>query len=382
MLHPNFRLMRAVGIMVGSIVGAGVFGLPYAFAQSGAGIGAAWLLGIGAVVLISFLMYAEVVIQTPGTHRLGGYAEQYFGPVWKSVSTVILGAAQLGAMLAYTVLGGRFLLALLGPVFGGTELVYALLMVAGVAAFTWRGTKFASRAEGIVVGILLFLFVLAILASVPSMSAANLLFIHWENAFLPYGVILFSLSGIGAVPEMKDALGSKELRRLPHAVTFGLFTLVGLYLAFSVAVVGVTGADTTPTAFTGLSYVLGPTFQAVSALLGSLTIFSIFAMTSLQLQNALAVDMRVSRPVSWGLAVFVPALLYVVGLREFIGIIGFVGAVFSGLIGIMVVALYERMRRSPVCREHKCLNVPTFLAVLVAGLFAWGILRELADFLV
>lgn len=380
-MHPNFRLLRAVGTMVGSIVGAGVFGLPYAFAQSGAGIGAAWLLGLGAVSLVLFLMYAEVVIQTPGTHRLGGYAELYLGPAWKSVSTILLGAAQLGAMLAYTVLGGRFLLALLGPVFGGTELMYALMMVAAVAAFTWRGTKFATRAEGVVVSILLLLFVLAILASLPSVSALNLLTIHWDQSFLPYGVVLFSLSGIGAVPEMKDALGSKELRRLPHAVTFGLFILVGLYLAFSLSVVGVTGAATTPTAFTGLSTVLGPAFQAISALLGTVTIFSIFAMTCLQLQNALAVDIRVSRHVSWTMAVLVPAFLYLVGLREFIGIIGFVGAVFSGIIGILVVVLYERMRRSPVCREHKCLNVPTVLAVLVAGLFAFGVLRELADFL-
>lgn len=375
-------MMRASGLMVGSIVGAGIFGLPYAFAQSGAGVGAAWLLGIGAISLASFLMYAEVVLQTPGTHRLGGYAERYLGPAWKSVATVVLAAAQVGAMLAYAVLGGRFLLSLLGPLFGGTELLYALLMVAAVGAFTWRGTKFAARAEGVVVGILLFLFVLATLASLPSVAVTHLFAIHWENALLPYGVILFALSGIGAIPEMKDALGAKDVRRLPHAVTFGLATIVGLYLAFSLAVVGVTGADTTPTAFAGLSAALGPAFQVISALLGSLTIFSIFSMTSLQLQNALAVDMRVPRHVSWALAVLVPGLLYVVGLREFIGIIGFVGAVFSGFLGILVVALYERMRRSPVCYEHACLNVPTPIAVLVAALFAWGVLRELAAFFV
>lgn len=375
-------MLRAVGLMVGSIVGAGVFGLPYAFAQSGAGVGAAWLLGIGAVSLASFLMYAEVVIQTPGTHRLGGYAELYLGPAWKPVSTVMLASAQVGAMLAYAVLGGRFLQSLLGPLLGGNEVMYALSLVAVIGAFTWRGARFAARAEGVVVGVLLFLFVLATLASLPSVQVAHLFSVQWENALLPYGVILFALSGLGAIPEMKDALGAKDLRRLPHAVTFGLFIIVGLYLAFSLAVVGVTGQETTPTAFTGLAVVLGPAFRVVSALLGSLTVFSIFSMTSLQLQNALAVDLRVPRHVSWALAVFVPGILYAVGLREFIGIIGFVGAVFSGLLGILVVALYERLRRSPVCREHRCLNVPTALAALVAALFAWGVLRELFAFFV
>lgn len=375
-------MIRAAGTMVGSIVGAGVFGLPYAFAQSGASIGAAWLLGLGAVSLLLFLMYAEVIIQTPGTHRLGGYAEQYLSPAWKSIATAVLAAAQIGAMLAYAVLGGRFLFSLFGPWFGGTELVYALLLTAGVGALTWRGTKVASRAEGILVGVLLFLFLLATLASLPHIAIGNLLTVQWENALLPYGVVLFALTGIGAIPEMKDILGHKDLPRLPHAVTFGLFTIVGLYLAFALAVLGVTGAGTTPTAFTGLFTVLGPAFRGISALLGSLTIFSIFAMTSLQLQNSLAIDMRVPRRASWAVAVLVPGLLYVAGLREFIGIIGFVGSVFSGLIGIFVVVLYERMRRSPVCHEHRCLNVPTFVAVLVAALFAWGILRELADFFV
>lgn len=367
--------------MVGSIVGAGIFGLPYVFAQSGPGIGAAWLLGLGTVMVVLFLMYAEIVIQTPGIHRLGGYVNIYLGPRWKNFAVALLVFALGGAMLAYVVIGSQFLHVLLFPVFPAPQWAYAMVLAVAVAAMTWRGTKITSRAEGVVVGFLLFLFLFAILMALPSMNPANLTVIHWDEGLLPYGVVLFSLAGLGIVAEMKDILGPVQKHRLPSAVVFGLFLIIALYLVFSVSVVGVTGSATTPAAFTGLSLALGGTFGFVSAFLGSLTLFSVFSMSSLQLQNALRFDVKLPHGPTWAAVSLVPITLYLIGFRHFIGIIGFVGAVFSGSLSIIVVIMYERMRRSGVCREHRCLNIPSFLSVLVVALFAVGIVVEILSFL-
>lgn len=380
MIHPNFRLIRAIGTMVGTIVGAGVFGLPYVFAQSGAGIGAAWLLGLGAVMAVLFLMYAEVVIQTPGVHRLGGYVNLYLGPRWKDAVGVLLTFTFGGAMLAYVVIGSQFLHAFFSPILPAPEWAYAVALTVGVAVMTWRGNKFTSRTEGVVVGVLLFLFTFAILAALPSVSLANLAVIHWNAGLLPYGVILFSLSGLGAVPEMKDILGQSQKHRLPYAVVCGFFLILALYLAFSLTIVGVTGSATTSSALIGLSAALGGSFGAVSAFLGSLTLFSVFSMTSLQLQNALRFDVKMPHGLTWALVSFVPIVLYFIGFRQFIGIIGFVGAVFSGSLSVIVVAVYERMRHSPVCREHRCLNIPSLLSVIVAVLFMVGVIAEIISF--
>ncbi len=379
MVHPNFKMTRAIGTLIGSLVGAGVFGLPFAFSQSGAAIGTAWLLLLAAMMLALFLMYAEVSIQTAGTHRLGGYAARYLGPRWNGIATVLMGLTLGGAMLAHLIVGGRFLFTFLHPFFGGGELVYGLVLACFVAMVTWRGTQFTVRTEGVVIGILLFLFAFAVFAAWPSFIPENLARIHWSSAFLPYGVVLFALSGLGAVPEMKDILGAQK-RSLPYAIVFGLSLVVALYLVFSLSVLGVTGEQTTPAAFVGLAAVLGSSFGVISSLLGSLTVFSIFSMSSLQLQNSLHVDMRVPRAAAWALASFLPPLLFLAGLRGFIHVIGFVGAVFAGGIGVLVVCIYERMRRSPVCHEHHCLNVPSPLSFLIAALFAAGIIAACAAF--
>ncbi len=379
MPHSDFKMPRAIGTLVGSVVGAGVFGLPYAFAQSGVAIGAAWLLGMGVIMLFLYLMYAEVVIQTPGTQRLGGYAGTYLGKPWKWISTVLLGVAQLGAMLAYVVIGGRFLSLLIGPFLGGPEWIYGLAMAAAAAFVTRRGLMHASRIEGVVVGLLLFLFVLAIFASLPFIQVANLTAVYPSNAWLPYGVVLFALSGLGAVPEVKDVLGTRAARRLPHAVTVGLFIITGLYLAFAMAVVGVTGSETTPSAFAGLAPVLGPSFAVITSLIGVVTLLSTYAMSNLQLQNALRFDVGVPRVPAWLASALLPPAAYLLGLRDFVPVIGFVGAVFSGAVGIILVATYERMRRHPVCRDHKCFNAPKVLSVAVVILFALGIIFEILD---
>ena len=68
--HLNVPFLRSVGLMIGAIVGVGVFGLPYAFAQSGVGIGLLELLVLGGCLTVLQLMFAEVVMATPDRHRL------------------------------------------------------------------------------------------------------------------------------------------------------------------------------------------------------------------------------------------------------------------------------------------------------------------------
>jgi hypothetical protein len=72
----------------------------------------------------------------------------------------------------------------------------------------------------------------------------------------------------------------------------------------------------------------------------------------------------------------VPIILFAAGLREFIGIIGFVGGVFGGLLGILVTLSYWFMRRRGLCRPHHCINFPAPLTWIIIVIFAAGILLE------
>jgi len=381
MKHPNVKLLRAVGMMIGAIVGVGVFGLPYAFSQSGTAIGLVWLLVIGGLLTLLQLMFAEVAIQTPGKSRLVGLTARYLGRHMRWVTIVALSAGIWGAMLAYLIVGGRFLHLLLSPVFGGQELIYPIVIWAIASYLIYRGLQFAAKLEVIVVLVLLFLFIFIIALSLPSIDVAHYAAVLKPDYLLPYGVILFSLAGIGIVPEMADVLGGERKKDLGRAVVIGMSIILLLYGLFALAVVGVTGSETTQTAFDGLIPAFGSSFGVIATLLGSITIISIFMVLGIEMLNTLRFDFKLPHKTAWMVTVGVPLVLFLVGVREFIELVGFIGSVFGGTLGILIALTYWKMRRSPVCVKHHCVNFPAPLTWALITLFAGGVLVEVVPLL-
>ncbi len=360
-------------MMVGGIVGVGVFGLPFVFAKTGIVIAMIELLIMGFLLTVLQLMQAEVAIQTNGKQRLVGYVRRYLGNRWSWIVTIALAGGIWGAMLAYMIVGGKFVYLFAAPVLGGTEFVYSLMVAVAASALIYRGLTFASKAEIVVVVALLFLFVFIILASIPHLDPAQWLPISLEHAFVPYGVILFSLAGVGIVPELHDVLGKQSRSKLGPVILTGMGIIILLYALFSLVVVGVTGELTTEVAFDGLVPVLGNTFRLFATGLGTLTILSIYFMLGIELLNTLRFDFRMRHKTAWMIVVIVPVLAYLLGAREFISVVGFVGSVFAGTLGVLIALTYDRMKRSPVCREHHCLNFPTVFTWILIALFIGGI---------
>lgn len=377
-VHPNVPFLRSVGLMIGATVGVGVFGLPYAFAQSGVAIGLLELLVLGGCLTILQLMFAEVVIATPGRHGLVRYIEIYLGSRSKWLALVAMACAVWGAMLAYMVVGGQFLSLITGSV----SLAHPYLIGIVACVLISGGLRFASRTEVGVVVILLFLFAFVMIASVPYLSASALLSWAPSQWFLPYGVLLFALSGFGIVPEMKEVLGIKTKRELAWAVIVGMSVIVILYALFASAVVGVTGEHTSPIAFEGLAGVFGGLFGVLASLLGLLTILSIYMILGVELMNILKFDFRLSHRSAWALTSFVPMLLFALGVREFIGIVGFVGSIFGGILAIFIALSYSMMRRRGLCKAPHCINFSEPLTWLLIAVFLIGIILEITQLLI
>lgn len=364
-------------MMVGAIVGVGVFGLPYIFAKAGFALALVELLIMGFLLTILQLMQAEIAIQTNGRQRLVGYVRTYLGHGWSWLVTIALAGGIWGAMLAYMIVGGKFLFLFGSSVLGGTEFIYSLLVAGIASALIYRGLRFASKVEIIVVGALLFLFLFIVLACLPYIKPAAWLPVNFDHIFSPYGVILFSLAGVGIVPELHDVLGKQSRAKLGQVIVTGMVLIVSLYALFSAAVVGVTGALTTEVAFDGLIPILGDTFRVFATGLGTLTILSIYFMLGIELLNTLHFDFRLPHKLSWAIVTIVPVIAYLLGAREFIQVVGFVGSVFAGALGILIALTYDRMKRGPICREHHCLNFPSILTWMLILLFVGGIFYEI-----
>jgi len=72
----------------------------------------------------------------------------------------------------------------------------------------------------------------------------------------------------------------------------------------------------------------------------------------------------------------VPIALFLIGFREFIYLVGFVGAVFGGLHGVFIVATYQKMRIGLEKKKHKCFHVPNLVSWLLIGIFLLGVALE------
>ena len=377
MVFPNIRFVRAVGLMIGSIIGVGVFGLPFAFAQTGYGIGLLVLLLLGGMNVVLLLMYTDVVLHTPGNHRLAGNVAAYLGDGWGRFAIVGLAVGMWGGMVAYIIAGGRFLGILFGTSgMGETALGLALLCV--IAAVSYRGLRFASKIEVGILCLLLFLIVFISLCAIPTAQFANLVPTHWDKWLLAYGVVYFSMNGgINVIPDMRTLLGND--RKLPHAVVTGMLWILGLYAIFTFAVVAATGAETSAFAIDALVPILGVAFRLVGATLAVVSVFSIFLMSSIALQHAFRYDLNMHKNAAWLLVFLPPTIVYLLGLRSFIGILGFVGSVFAAGLGILIVATYESMRSSKVCRDHACAEFPRAFSVVIIGCYAIGIILTIVQ---
>lgn len=372
MISPNVTFLWAVGTMVGSVIGVGVFGLPYVFAANGYVVGCLMLAVLAALNVGLLLMYADVVAHTPGGHRLSGNVAAYLGRRWARFGMGALVVGFWGAMVAFLVAGGHFLSLVLSP--GGRipETVFGLAFLCLVAALSYRGLRFASRVELWLLGLLVFLFLFIMLSALPHAEFANLAGARADGLLTVYGVIFFSLTGgISAIPEMKSILGGS--RRLPHAVLTGMFWIVALYALFTLAVVAATGSETTVFAMDGLIPRLGDAFRVIGASLAVVSVLSIFLMSAVELQNSFQFDLKTTKRTAWILAFAPPAVLYILGLRSFVDILGFIGAVVGAALGILVVATYEAMRSSKVCRDRVCLELPRVVSWLIIGVYALGI---------
>ena len=380
MTHPDFKFIRATSMMIGGVIGVGVFGIPYAFAKSGFAVGLLELLVLAVLIGILQFMFAEIALQTAGSHRLVGYVDIYLGSFWKWVAVVAVSISSWGAMLAYMIVGGKFLTQLF-PL--GNQVTYffpyVLAVVAGVLMY--RGLQFASKLEIGVILALLLLFVFIILRSIPFIELSNFSTIHLENTFFPYGIILFALTSMGIVPEIKDVLGNRAKLQLGKVIVYGMISIVCLYALFAFAVVGVTGGTTTQAAFDGLIPVFGTSFGFVTSLLGGIVVLSAFMIFGVELTNVFRFDFGVSKNIAWLATILVPVIVYAVGVHEFINVIGFIGSVFGGLLGILIVLTYIRMTALPFCQKQHCLNLSKIVSWFVIMLFLGGIIFELAHYL-
>jgi tyrosine-specific transport protein len=365
--------LRAAALLCGTVIGAGVLGIPYVIAKAGFLTGLLTILILGIAILTLNLFFGEIVLRTPGRHQIPGYAEKYLGKWGKRVMLFSMFAGIYGALIAYLIGEGESLSA----IFGFSPLIFSLIFFIISSILIFLGLKTIVKYE-LVFSTLILILIIAISAfSIFSgkFNLANLATFNLKNILIPYGVILFAFVGAAAIPEMKECI-IKERKKLKKAIIIGSVVPLIFYLIFAFAVVGVTGLNTTEVATIGLGSVLGPSILIFGNIFAIFAMFTSFLTLGLAMKQIYMYDYKIKPILSWALTVFVPLIIFLVGAKSFIKVIGITGAFAGGMDGILIVLMFWRARKLGQRQPEYKLGKKHVIGLFLILVFIIGIVNQ------
>jgi tyrosine-specific transport protein len=371
-MRKNIPVLEAVAVIIGTVIGAGVLGIPFVFAQNNFYISSILLVVVALAMTMLMLFLGEITLRTNGKHQITGYTEIYLGKVAREFQAIVLILGVYGSLVAYTIGQGS----VFANLFGGSELVWSLVFFACFSLLIVIGLSVIKHVE-LVLTIALFI-ILAVIGflSMQSVNLTNIGGFDTTGLFLTYGVVLFACSGVIAVPHARSVLeGRGREKYLKRSIVAGSLFPPLLYLIFAFLVVGVTGVATTDVATIGLGNAIGPQMIIIGSVFAFFAMSTSFLTMGLALQDIYQYDYRMPKIYASVLVVSIPLIMFLAGVRDFIQVLGFVGAVGLGIGGIITVFVYWKARKTGerVPEYQIPERVGLFVGVFLIALFLAGI---------
>ena len=364
--------LEAISLLIGTIIGAGILGIPYVVYQAGFLTGIILMLVISLTVLLINLHVGEIVLSTKKRHQLTGYAEKYLGKWGKYImfGSVVFGF--YGALLAYIIGEGQVLAALTG----GSPFVYSLIFFAFACLLVYLGLIVIKEAE--------LLLTIVILVIVVAISVWGFKYLNWDNLtelnltklLIPYGVIFFAIGGSSAIPQLRHVLKGRE-KQIKKSIIIGTTIPFVVYLIFTFIVVGITGARITEVATVGLGEVMGRSMLIFGNLFAFFTMATSFLTLGLALKNTYRFDFGLNRNLAWFLVVSLPLIVFLLGMTGFVKVMGTVGAVGGGIEGILIGLIYLQLKKKRERKPEYELSKNPLIIILLSLMFIGGIVYTL-----
>lgn len=362
----------ATATLIGTIVGLGMFGIPYTVSKAGFFVGILYLLALGAVFVVLHLIQGEIVNRDEGNHRLTGFIEKYLGLRWKKLIGAMILLSTYSALLAYIIVGGKFLSSVSGNFLD--ERVMSLIFWLFLSVGVWLGIKTIGEIELVMTGLLLLFVGVLFAVGRGSIDFENMPGFHFSDLLLPYGVILFAYSGFVAIPEIKEIV-KNNAKKLKFSIIAGSVVPIIVYIIFTVVVVGISGSSTTDEAIKGIERDLGAFIAWIGSAFGVLAIATSYLVLGINLKNTFENDWRLRKDMSGFLVTFIPLFLFVAGTQDFIKVISFAGAVLGAPVVISIILVYSRAIKSG--GPASIISVPKFVQWTLIALFALGGVYEI-----
>jgi tyrosine-specific transport protein len=338
--------LEAVSTLVGTVIGAGVLGMPYLIAKAGLLNGIILIILLGIAITILYLYYGEIILRTKKIHQIIGYAEKYLGKTGKMIATFSLVIGVYGAVTAYILGSGAILSSLLG----GNNTIYSLFFLLIGSMLVYMGIKSVEKLEPLLMFSTLLMILLICFLSAGKIRHANLSGFNFDTFLLPYGLIFFSLLGTNALPEMREELEKNE-KLFRRSIIIGMLIPITIYIIFTVVVVGVVGISgfeliegNNKIATLALIPFVGEHIALFGNLFAILAMSSSFLLVSLSLKDAFVFDFGLGNNLAFILTFVPPAILAFSNIISFTQILDILGVVIGGVTGLLIVLMFWKAK--------------------------------------
>jgi amino acid permease len=373
---PSKNYILAIATLFGAITGAGFFAVPYVIAHAGAVTLFIYLPILVAIQVLLHLLFARLILSTKTAHRLPGYVEIYAGKKYKSIVSFFSLISGFGTLLAYMILGGNFMHGLLAPHFGGSLMLYSLIMFTLESLIVLVGIRLIAGTELILTGFLVLVVGLIVAKSFFHIDWQNYLTINWHQILLPYGPIFFAVAGDAAIPEVCKLL-SREKHKIKSAIIWGTILPSIVLAVFVLTIVGVTGINTTADTLTGLRGIFSSGVITLGLIFGAIAIFTSCLVMMQSVREIFWWDFKINKNLSWAFCFILPVILFIFNFTNLTAVISITGAVMGGILGVVLVLLLPIMEKRPEQKSILRTSITRPWAIALCSLFVLGLVSEL-----
>jgi amino acid permease len=368
LISPGPRaFFTAVALIVGTVVGAGLLGLPYVFAKSGFLVGLFNLILVGVAVTLMTLYTGELALRTREKHQLAGFAEKYMGGKWKYVMLIVETVGTYTALVAYLIGIGIALTNIFG---GGSPMLFSTLFFVMSFPIVYLGIKRLGESELFITTAKLLLLVFLCFVVMPQVNFQNLASYDLSKLFFPFGIVLFASLGYSVVPEVEPLLEGNK-KSMKDAILLAMAIVMAIYFLYTFVFVGAFGTNVAQIAVESLTQ-----YSLLGDIFILLTMITPFIALSIVVKEIYIEDMKVDKRLSWFLAAFIPFMIFVYGKLSFITLLEFSGTYSGGLMGILTCLSVIGARKKCDMKPEYVVPGGNGLLYFTMGVFVLGIIYQ------
>ncbi|ALV61780.1 Tyrosine-specific transport protein [Thermococcus sp. 2319x1] len=334
----RLRLAEASAILIGTQIGAGVLGLPYALREAGV-LGIFIVILAGLMTLLTALFVLEVSSKNPGK-SLSKLTEEHLGKIGGILMFLSISVLAYGALIAYIAGGAGILSSLTGVKPEFAALAFWSLM----SLIVFMGLKVSGEAELALTGLLLLVLAVSIGLVLGRIDINNLSTFNASAALDGLGVVIFAYVSHMVIPELLKGL--EDIKTTTKAVFIGYLVPMVFYAFFVLSFVGAFGSDTPELATSALERLYGNLGRILGLVLPLAAICTSYIGIALSEMDNMKDVLGVDRLYAWLLTVLPPLLIYLAGLKSFVNALWLAGS-FGGILyaGILPTAMYLKAKR-------------------------------------